>query len=252
MKKNLMIGFVILMAIGLVACMEQGSIKAGSATGKSMLQLFPADTRGVVIIDVHRALGTDAVQNALKDEKARQKYEEFIKMAGLDPMKDIYILAIGIQGAPTDKQPHGAVIINLKYNKDMILAKLKDKAKNVREETYNGVTIYSGVEAGMPGAMAPAGAFLDDSNIVLGSAKSVKAVIDVYQKKAGSVLKSDAMKGLLKAVNTSAVAWGAVIIPQDMLKLQAEKNPMLKDLVGLTGLTVSFDYANRTDRKSVV
>jgi hypothetical protein len=246
MKKNLMIGFVILMAIGLVACMEQGSIKAGSATGKSMLQLFPADTRGVVIIDVHRALGTDAVQNALKDEKARQKYEEFIKMAGLDPMKDIYILAIGIQGAPTDKQPHGAVIINLKYNKDMILAKLKDKAKNVREETYNGVTIYSGVEAGMPGAMAPAGAFLDDSNIVLGSAKSVKAVIDVYQKKAGSVLKSDAMKGLLKAVNTSAVAWGAVIIPQDMLKLQAEKNPMLKDLVGLTGLTVSFDYANRT------
>jgi hypothetical protein len=94
--------------------------------------------------------------------------------------------------------------------------------------------------------MSPVGAFLDDSNIVLGSGKAVKAVLDVYQKKSDSMLKSAEMKGLLKAVNTSAVVWGAFVIPQEMIKSQADKNPMLKDLVGLTGLTMSFDYANRT------
>lgn len=246
MKKNFKIGFFILMAIGLVACMEKGSIKAGSATGKSMLQLIPADTRGILIIDVHRSLGTDAAQNALKDEKTRQKYEEFVKMAGLDPMKDIYFLAIGLQGTPAERERPGAIIINLKYNKDILLAKLKDKAKDVREETYNGVTIYSGVEAGKPEAVAPAGAFLDESNIVLGSAKGVRAVIDVYQKKADSVSKSPEMKKLLKSVNTSANVWAAVAIPEGLLKQLAEKNPMLKDLAGLTGVTLSFDYANKT------
>jgi hypothetical protein len=245
MKKNFMIGFVIFMAIGLIACTEQGSIKAGSATGKSMLQLIPADSRCVVMVDVHRTVGTDAVQNALKDEKTRQKYEEFVKMAGLDPTKDIYFLAICLREVPTNKQPQGAIIINLRYSKDVLLAKLKDMAKDVREETYNGVTIYSGVEAGRPEGVGPAGAFLDDSNIVLGSAKGVRTVIDVYQKKADPVSKSPEMKKLLKSVNASANVWAAVAIPEGMLKLLAEKNPMLKDLVGLTGLTLSFDYANK-------
>lgn len=246
MKKNLKIGFVIFAAIGLAACMEQGSTKAGSATGKSMLRLIPATARVVLMVDVHRSMTADMVQNALKDEKAKQKYDEFIKTAGIDPMKDIYFLAVSMAGDPAGKSQEGAIVINLRYNKEALLAKIKETAKDIREETYNGVAIYEGPAGMNMGRPSPAGAFLDDSNIVVGTGKSVRAAIDVFQKKADSVDKNPEMKKLFKAVNMSANFWGAALVPQEMLKGQADKNPMLKDLVGLTGLTVSFDYANRT------
>jgi hypothetical protein len=246
MKNHLRIGLVILIAAGLVSCVEQGGLKAGTATGKSMLKLIPASARMVFMVDIHRSLTADAVTKALKDEKMKQKYDGFVKMAGLDPMKDIYFLAVGLSGTPAGNEREGAIIVNLRYDKGQLLAKLKLVAKNLQEETYNGLTVYKNVDAAKPGKMAPAGAFLDDSNIVLGTDKTVRAVIDVYQKKADSVDKSPEMKKLFKLVNMSANVWAAVAIPPGMLKQAADKNPMLKDLVGVTGLTLSFDYANKT------
>ena len=245
MNKNLRIAFVIFLALGLVSCAEQGGLKAGTATGKSMLKLIPADSKVVLMFDVHRAMATDSAQSALKNEQAKQKYDEFVKMSGIDPMKDIYFLAVGLT-AITGKEPDGAMVLNLKYSKDRLLAKLKETAKDMREESYNGITLYKGLEAGKSESEGPVGAFLDDSNIVLGNVKGVKAVIDVFQKKADSVDKTAEMKKTFKAVNTDAMFWGAVAVPQDMIKAQAEKNPMLKDLVGLTAMTMSFDYANRS------
>jgi hypothetical protein len=246
MKTSVRIGLAILIAVSLVSCAEQGGLKAGTATSKSLLKLIPATARVVFMVDVHRSLAADTVQNALKDERTKQKYDEFTKMAGLDPTKDVYFLALTMAGTPGSKNQQGAVVINLRYNKDNLLAKIKGLVTNLREEIYNGVTIYNGPGAPKAEGHVPAGAFLDDSNIVLGSAQSVRAVIDVYQKRADSVDKSPEMKKLLKAVNASANVWGAVAIPQEMVKQAAEKNPMLKDLVGLTGLTLSFDYANRS------
>ncbi|MGA2361179.1 MAG: DUF3352 domain-containing protein [Candidatus Aminicenantales bacterium] len=244
MKNHLRIVLAILIAAGLVSCVEQGGLKAGAATGKSMLQLIPANCRAVFMIDVHRALTTDAAAKALKDGKMKQKYDDFVKMAGLDPMKDVYYLAVGVTRAPAATDREGAIVLNLRYQKEQLLAKLKEAAKNLREETYNGLTIYTSLDAAKPGKMAPAGAFLDDSNIVIGNDKTVRAVIDVFQKKADSVLKNAEMGKVLKAVNTSAVVWGAIIVPSDMIKKAAEQNPMLKPLEGVTGLAMSFDYVN--------
>jgi len=244
MKRNIRISLAILIAVGLVSCVEQGGLKAGSATGKSMLQLIPADSRGVLMIDIHRALTTDTVEKALKDEKMKQKYDDFVKMAGLDPMKDVYFLAVGLAGSPAGHEQEGALILNLRYNKDQLLAKLKEAEKNIQEETYNGLTIYRVLDAKRTG-VPPAGAFLDDSNIVLGNDKTVRAVIDVHRKKADSVLKNVEMGKVFKAVNMSAVGWGAFTVPPDKIKKAAEQNPMLKPLEGVMGLAMSFDYANR-------
>jgi len=245
MTKTLRITFVILIALGLVSCAEQGGLKAGTATGRSMLKIIPADSKVVLMLDVHRAMSTDSAQSALKDAQVRQKYDEFVKMAGIDPMKDIYFLAVSMTGTVGAKDSQVAVVVNLKYDREKMLAKFKELAKELREEPYNGLTIYKGPGQPTAEGLAPAGAFLDDSNIVLGQDKAVRAVIDVYQKKADSVAKNPEMKKYFKAVNTNAVFWGVAAVPQDMIKAQADKNPMLKDLVGLTGLTMSFDYANR-------
>ena len=245
MTKTLRITFVILIALGLVSCAEQGGLKAGTATGRSMLKIIPADSKVVLMLDVHRAMSTDSAQSALKDAQVRQKYDEFVKMAGIDPMKDIYFLAVSMTGTVGAKDSQVAVVVNLKYDREKMLAKFKELAKELREEPYNGLTIYKGPGQPTAEGLAPAGAFLDDSNIVLGQDKAVRAVIDVYQKKADSVAKNPEMKKYFKAVNTNAVFWGVAAVPQEMIKAQADKNPMLKDLVGLTGLTMSFDYANR-------
>jgi hypothetical protein len=246
MKTYLRLGLVFLFTLSLASCVEQGGLKAGTATGKSMLKLIPATARIVVMVDIHRSMNSDTAQNGLKDPMVKQKYDEFVKMTGLDPMKDIYFLAVSLAGLPGSKQQEGALILNLKYNKDILLGRIKEKGVNLEEETYNGVTMYKGPAAMHAEGVAPAGAFLDDSNIVLGSDKGVRDVIDVFQKKADSVDKNAEMKKLFKAVNTSANSWLAVAIPQEMVKMAAEKNPMLKSLVGLTGLTLSCDYANKT------
>ena len=243
MKNTLRIGLAILLALSLVACAQQGSLKAGSATGKSMLQLIPASSRAILMVDVHRSLTSEAFQKALADPKAKQKYDEFVKMAGIDPAKDVYLMAMAMSGAQANNSRQGAAVINLRYDKATLLAKLKEKAPGLKEENYNGVTVYKGPGKPTAEGLAPCGAFLDDSNIVIGQESVVRAVIDVYQKKADAVVKSAEMKPLLKAVNTGANFWAVAAIPQDMVKAAAEKNPMLKNLVGLTGLTLSFDYA---------
>ncbi len=245
MPKNLKIAFVLILALGLVSCAQQGSIKAGEATGKSMLQLLPADAKVVLMFDIHRSLTSDAAQAALKDPQLKQKYDEFVKTSGLDPAKDIYFMAMAATGTLGGKDMRGAIVLNLRYNKEAFLAKLKEMVKELREEPYNGVTVYKGPGHPTAADQAPCGAFLDDSNIVLGQEKLVRAVIDVYQKKAESVAKNPEMKKYFKTVNTDAIFWGAASVPQDLVKAQADKNPMLKDLVGLTGLTLSFDYANK-------
>lgn len=243
MKNTLRIGLTVLLALSLVSCSQQGSLKAGSATSKSMLQLIPASARAVVMVDVHRSLTAEAVQNALKDPKAKEKYDGFVKMAGIDPAKDVYFLALGLSAAESSGNRDGAAVVNLRYDKAALLAKIKEKVQGLQDEDYHGITIYKG--PGKPGAKgpSPAGAFLDDSNIVIGSDKFVRAVIDVYQKRADPVGKSAEMKPLLKAVNTAANFWAASAVPQEMIKQAAEKNPMLKNLVGLSGLTLSLDYA---------
>lgn len=245
MKTCVRIGLAILITAGLVSCVEQGGLKAGSATGKSMLQLIPANSHGVLVIDIHRALATDQAAKALKDEKLKQKYDEFVKASGIDPMKDVYLLAVGLAGPMMGQDQEGVILLNLRYNKEQLLGKLKEGVKNLLEETYNGVTIYKGAEAGKPGKKEMAGAFLDDSNIVFGNDKTVRAAIDLYQKKADSVLKNAEMGKVIKAVNTSAVFWGAFTVPPDVIKKAVEQNPMLKPLEGVTGLGMSTDYANQ-------
>ena len=243
MKNTLRIGLTVFLALSLVSCAQQGSLKAGSATGKSMLQLIPASARAVLMLDVHRSLTAEAVQNALKDPKAKEKYDGFVKMAGIDPTKDVYFLAVAMSGAQANNSRQGAAVVNLKYDKAGLLARIKGLAKDLKEEVYNGVTIYKGPGQPTAEGLAPCGAFLDDSNLVIGQENMVRGVIDVYQKRADAVGKSPEMKPLLKAVNTGANFWAASAIPQEMVKQAAEKNPMLKNLVGLSGLTLSLDYA---------
>jgi hypothetical protein len=242
MKKATSIGSIVLLAVFVLAsCAPSSSIKAGSATAESLIRLLPKSAGQVVAIDVHRGMTTAAVSKMLQDPQAKQKYDEFVKMAGIDPVKDVYFIVGGFTAALNGGSQQGGIIVNLKYNKDQILAVMKDKAPGFQSAPYNGVTIYSNLD-GTETKQPTLAAFLDDSNILIGNEAGVKGIIDVYQKKSESFIKNEGMSGILKKVDKAALAWGAVSVPPDMVKKATESIPQLKVLEGVTAMTMSFDY----------
>ncbi|MCX6569112.1 MAG: hypothetical protein NT147_08710 [Candidatus Aminicenantes bacterium] len=241
MKKAMSIGSIVLFAVFLASCAPSSSIKAGSATAESLIKLLPKTVMGVIAIDVHRGMTMASVTKMLQDPKAKQKYDEFVKMAGIDPMNDVYFVVGGFSAAPNGAGQEGGVIVNLKYNKDNLLAVMKEKAPGFQSEAYNGVTIYSNLD-GAEAKQASRAAFLDDSNIIFGSDAGVKGIIDVYQKKAESVVKNTVMAGVLKKVDKEALACGAFILPPDLVKKGIASIPQLKVIEGVTAITTSFDY----------
>lgn len=241
MKKATSIGLIVLFAMFLASCAPPSSIKAGGATADSLIRLLPKTTLGVIAIDVHRGMATASVSKMLQNPQAKEKYDEFVKMIGLDPVKDVYFIVGGFTAAPNGGSQQGGIIVNLKYNKDSFLAVMKDKAPEFQSAPYNGITIYSNLD-GSGTKQTTQAAFLDDSNILFGSEAGVKGIIDVYQKKSESIMKNEGMAGILKKVDKAAMAWGAFSIPPDLIKKGIESTPQLKVLEGVTALTMSFDY----------
>jgi len=241
MKKAMSIGSIVLFAVFLASCAPSSSIKAGSATAESLIKLLPKAVMGVFAIDVHRGMTTPSVSKMLQDPTAKQKYDEFVKMAGIDPMKDVYFVVGGLSAAPNGAGQEGGIVVNLKYNKDNFLALMKEKAPEFKSEAYSGVTIYSNLD-GTEAKQTTRAAFLDDSNILFGSDAGVKGIIDVHQKKAESVMKNTEMVGVIKKVDKAALAWGAFKLPPDLVKKGIESVPQLNVLEGVTALTMSFDH----------
>lgn len=244
MRKTAVIVLAALATVYFATCAGDKGILAGSASGESLMKLLPETTQAVMVIDVNRAMTTTAAAKSLKDEQAKRTYEEFVKSVGIDPMKDVFFVVMGLMGPMDAKEADAAVLVNLRYEKEPLLELIKGNVVEFIEESYSGITLYKGRAEGQADRMA-CGVFLDGSNILVGTEAAVKAVVDVYQKKSPSMAKNEDMGRALKPVNTSAIAWGAVSIPPGLLGKAIEENPMLKAMEGITALNISFDYKNR-------
>lgn len=245
MKKFAAIGLSLTFVIFfLSSCAQKPSFPvAGSAKATDMLTLIPQDAKGIFIANLHRAMETEAAQKAIKEDESYKKYQEFIALSGIDPQKDLYFIAGVLSGQIGPAAQLGVILLNLKYKKDTLLEKIKKAETKIQEEVHNGITIYSGAEVDVK--KPASGAFLDDSNIAIGNKEAVKAVIDVYQKKADNVLKSKELSDLIKNANTDALFWSAFIFPTEVMQQLAAQNPMLKSLEGIKSFLIYFDYQNK-------
>jgi len=247
MKKTVIASLAMgLLVLGFAACTKAGAPAAGSASAADMLSMLPKAAHGVVVVDLHAGLNVAFVDKAIKDSKDNQKYLEFVKETGIDPQKDVYFAVVGLMGpeSMTDNSP--AIIVNLKYDKAKLLAKLKEKATNVSEETYEGLTLYTVPDADEKKPMT--GCFFDGSNIIFGQAQDVKAVIDVVKKGADSVLKNEGLSGLLKSADQSALLWAAVKLPAEAMKALATQNPMASSLENMKSMLLALEYKNKALR----
>jgi hypothetical protein len=240
MKKIIILVLALVLALALVtSCAKQG----GTAGGESLLAHLPQSTTGVIVMDVGRIMKTDAAVKAIKEGKTVEKYQEFVQKTGIDPQKDIRFIAVGLSGDITAKATEAAVLVDMNYKKDDLLAKIKAEAKELQETDYNGATLYTVPEK--EGDKPAYVTFLSDTIIAGGSEAAIKSVVDIQQKKAESALKNEALAGILKGARKDAMLWCAFAVPAEALDKAVEANPMMGNLKGLYGLTMFFDYKNK-------
>ena len=246
MKKTLSIFLVVVLSclLGAACGKKAPSPQAGSAQGEDMLSLFPKDTRGVLVVDVHRIMMTESAAKAIKDNEKNEKYVQFVQETGIDPQKDIFFFAGALMGDLSQKSAEGAAVINLKYDQARLLESMKKARGEFTTADYNGLTIYqfSGGENDKP----VSGIFLDASNILAGSDAAVKKMADVYQKRADSVLKNEDMTALIKGMNTSAMVWGGIAVPPETVQQATSQNPMLGAFSTIHSLLLSVDFKDET------
>ena len=246
MKKPLSVGLIVAtLTLSFMACSPKPSVpKAGAARAMDMLTLIPKTAAGLIVIDVHGAMNTEAAKKAIAENESYQKYQEFIKETGLDPQNDVYFVAVALGGNLTEAAAvEGSAIVNLRYSRDLLLAKMKEKSAELTESEYNGLKVYRFTD---PSSQKPTAAvFLDDSNLVAGSEGGVEAVIDVFQKKSESVLANKELMALIDQSNTAALVWSAFLIPSEATAKMGE-NPFLSSLKGIKSLVFSFDYKNQS------
>jgi hypothetical protein len=276
MKKIVILAIVVAaVLVAFVACGPKGGVPvAGSATAEDMLAMFPKTSLGFVVVDINRAMQTEPANKMIADKDNNAQYLEFIKETGINPQQDVYLLAGAVMGDLQQPNPDGAVIVNARFNKDTLLAKLKEKGGEIKESVYEGITIYEIKEP--PKAVAEEkiegeegqattenetqeavtekpkteakpvyGAFLSDSNIALGTEGGVKSVIDVIKNKTENLFKNDKLADLIKQSKKDSMFWAAMAIPPEAAQKMTAGNPMLGSLDGIHSLLISFDYKNK-------
>ena len=237
---------LVLLVMAFAACGKKAGIPvAGSANAEDLLTLIPKNVQAVFVIDVHRGMNIPFVDKALKTGDDAAKYQETIVKLGMDPQKDVFFAAIGLSQATSAEGktiPQGAGVINLKYDRAKIVDQIKQENPNFKEDVYEGVTIFT-----VPGKDETPmyGAFLDASNVALGTEAGVKAVIDVMKGKAESALKNADLMKLVKAINKTALLWNVTTFTPEQVKQMTEATPMLGSLKALQAVTMFIDDKNK-------
>ena len=229
--------------ISLISCGKATAPKAGSAKAPDMLSLLPVDANGAVIVDVHRIMQIEFVKKSIAENEDKAKYDEFVQATGINPEQDIFFFVGAIMGQIGQKEPDGAGLVNLRYDKEKILALAQKEGGELSEGEYGGITVYQTAAGEDKKPMSFV--FLDDSNILLGSDDAVKKIIDVYQKKSDNIWKNENIAPLLKGMNSEAMVWGGFSIPPDTMKEASSQNPMLGAFSDIRSMVISFDYKDK-------
>ena len=244
MKKTTILALVLgLCLIGGAACATGGTAKAGSANPEDVLKLLPVDSQGVFFVDIHRAMQTEVASKMIQEDDNYEEYLKFVEESGIDPKEDIFFVAFGLLSGSLGEDMDGAAVINLRYDKDKMLAMIQDKVESeILSADHNGVTVYSASakEDDEDGYFA----FLDDSNVVVGNEEGVKSGIDVFQKTKDNVFQNEDLAGVLDRTDKDTIFWGAMLVPKEDLAKAAEGNPQLSPLQNMNALVLNFDHKN--------
>jgi major membrane immunogen (membrane-anchored lipoprotein) len=241
-KSTASIAIVLLMTLAFSSCGQSGGPKAGAAKSDDMLKLFPSDADGFFFVDMERVMEAEFLQKAITES---EEIQAIIQKTNINPSEDIYFLG----GAITQKEQEGdenegAVVVNMKFDKDKLLSfigeKVQEEGQEVSETDYQGFTLYKMWAEGKEACFS----FIDESNIAVGNPGQVQSIIDVIKKKKDNVSKNKALSDLISKTDKQAILWGAILFKPETLEKVASESDMLEDLKGIQAASLSFDLKN--------
>lgn len=229
------------LAIGCGQAGGSSDISKSNGSAESMLALLPKEATGIFFLDIQKAMSIPVAKKALARNHA--KLDEFIAETGLDPTTDVFSLAGAVSDQAKGEEADGVVVMSVKVDAEALIAKIEEKNGELAEEDYQGVTIFvlpsknDGKDAHL--------AFLDDATVAMGTLPEVRAVIDVHQKRADSILKNTELMAILKDTNQNVILWAAFVFTEEEMEDLTEGNPMMSSLSGIQSVLVNFDYKDR-------
>ena len=142
MKKFAVIGIMVIFALCSLTSCEKGLFvsKAGPANTENALKLIPKDVMAVFFIDIQRIMTIELINNLIKEKESDEAsdeltdFQEFKAKTGIDPEKDINFIVGAITGETEKGNEEGVGIVNLTYNKDLLLSMIKEEIAKENEE----------------------------------------------------------------------------------------------------------------------
>lgn len=258
MKKILTASFtaaIMLMVVIIAGCGGDTAIPGVTSQKSDLLKLLPVDASGVMQVNFSKFAKLDFFDKMMKEEKESQAadtkkmfedYEEFIAKTGIDPKKDIRSLAVAFAGeaslAPqAGKSQDFAAVIDLDYDKEKIMALLKEKGVKYSEETYKGFAILTIEEESQDNVSV---CFLDNKTIAAGKIEPLKKVIDLFKGEGQSVLKNDKLKPYIGKFKTNVILSFVFEIPEKDKKV-TDGGMFKMDLSKAEVLKGNFDYDDK-------
>ncbi|MCX8160044.1 MAG: hypothetical protein N3G18_03820 [Candidatus Saccharicenans sp.] len=210
---------------------------AGKASGQDMLTLLPEDTRAFLVADWNRLINLKAVQKTLGEEKEleayRKKAEAFVNLT-----KDVFLVAVAVAGDMNRPAENAVFLVNLKYDRSKLIPAESQQESSL--EYYEGIPFFPfiEIEESAVGCLA----FLDDSNLAIGSEKAVKKIIEVYKGKIPNLLASKEKRPFLKDLNMKAMTFGWLSLPAGLFKNEQGGNPAFKLMEKVRYISSFTDY----------
>ena len=144
MKKFAVIGITVIFFLCSFTSCEEGLFvsKAGPANAENALKLIPKDVMAVFFIDIHKVMTIEFINNLIKEKENDETsdeladFQEFKAKTGIDPEKDINFIVGAITGETEKGKKEGVGIINLTYNKDLLLSLIKEELAKEKEEEH--------------------------------------------------------------------------------------------------------------------
>lgn len=112
-------------------------LAAGPAVDAADLKFYPDDTEVVLTVNIRQILNSELVKSqkatakkiqASVDEKIPEEAMKYLKMAGLDPVKDL--ISITVAAAPSKDPEKALIIVDGDFQPDKLHATLEEVAKN--------------------------------------------------------------------------------------------------------------------------
>lgn len=210
---------------------------AGKARGQDMLTLLPADTSAFMVADWNRLVNLKAIQKTIEEEKElaayRKKAEAFVNLT-----RDVFLVAVAVAGDMTKPAENAILLVNLKYDRSKLIP--ADSQQESSLEYHEGIPFFPfiEIEESAVGCLA----FLDDSNLAIGSEKAVKKIIEVYKGKVPNLLTSKEKRPYLKDINMNSLTFGWLTVPTGLFKAESSDNPAFKLMEKVRYVSSFTDY----------